>query len=439
MFTLLGTTLLFAGFAGSSSARTACAPPPTAQAKTSPRVHFVALTHKHGEPVKLWEVNPELDERRAVCRHVLGNSHWNATPLLESPTFLRWQVPSDSDSARHGYTVKLFMLDLPSCALKELLATGWANPLGCSSSNIFLDTTEGLQALDVKTGAMRPQSPAFEFIASHGDDWLVVIDGALARFDAASSTVTRRYPAIVVAGDTYSEVTWNGGPTAVARDRFFDEQGEPVESLLYETWSIVYRELNVWDLASGTQRKLLVRTQAVGGSGIGVIPIEVFTHIEGGRLRYTERLAAEGLHASFEDFDRQRDSEWVVVDLKTGVELERRPYSDFVGESRYVEIDRFPVPDYLEELYRHAPVGTWGDEQSLGYAFLTHHGIELNLPTTGVRKLDAVCSSADGSELLILHRGTFYHGDVATRSLVQWSAPEEFRGLSVDLHAAAVE
>ncbi len=414
---------------------------------TPPKNQFLALARERGpQPrrdwsdmqITLWDIRPDRTEAPAVRRVVLGKSHWNASPLLSCPTLLRWQVSSEAGGPKPGYIVKLLSVDYTTFEVTELLTARQVTPIGRSAGQVYLRTSEGQRVLDVERGVIRNLESPIRFLASSGDDWLVEVDRKVARFDAATGKVARQYRRITVIGDPddWLEVQWDGGPIAVVRGRFFDEKGERVDIIDFATWQIVYRKLSVWDLEAGNQLDLRVRTQAQGGSGIGVLPVELKLEIDGDVLRYSERRPSSGAKESLADFEIERDCEWVTIDLETGQELGRTPYTvetDGTDPSGSVH-DDFEIPDYLRALFDQSPI-RWDHEQDLAYAFLAYKGVDLELPETGVRKLKAVCRTPGNDELLVLHRGVFYHCNLETRSLAKWPAPGALGKSNVELHA----
>ena len=413
---------------------------------TAPRLQFVALARERGTKQQkdwsdmqatLWDIQPERAKEPAVRRCVLGRSMWKAAPLLSSPTLLRWQVP-DSQATAPGYSVRLLRVDYPSFHVTELLRTKQAQALGGSGNTIFLTTDHGQAALDVDSGALRELQPSIRVLAKHGDDWLIVVEGQVARFDAASAKPKRRYPAIKLPAEAAEDgwVHWDGGRFAVCAARFFDEQGEEVLFLKFQEPAIVYHELFVWDLQEGTESTLRVRLQARGGSGVAVIPMTMQIELTGGLFRYTERRDATGEHENLYDFDWQRDAEWVTIDILTGKELLRVPYHERLLPKTEVPAAE-AVPAYLQELFEASPIRAWGSVQDLAHAFLTHSAVELNLPTTGVCKLDAVCRTTNGEQLLVLHDGIFYLCSLKTKELERFAAPEALARADVELYAVS--
>ncbi len=410
-----------------------------------PTVQFIALAREPGTDPKdpwtdmqvtLWEVRPG---ESALRRRVLGRSHWNAAPLLDSPTLLRWQVPANTSAAGPHYAVKLLKVDCVSFEITELLETAQAHALGRSGNKIYLQLLKGQSILDVDSGLFTELKPELQGIVKFGDDWLVEAEGKLARFDASNAKLMRRYEKIKSPRipDFSARVDWNGGPIAVKHGRYLDEAGDPVVMLDFGESAILYRELCIWDLEAGTERKVRTRIQAVGGSGIALIPTDALVDLKSDQFRYTERFPARGEHSSFNDFTYERDTEWVTLDLATGKELKREPYRAVPGTMPSFDDDE-PVPPYLRELFDQSPIRAWGPIQDLAHAFLVHSGIELNLPTEGVCKLDAVCRTPDGEELLVMNRGTFYHCNLTTQEIVQWPAPEALTKANVELHAVAL-
>jgi hypothetical protein len=407
-----------------------------------PRIAFAALARERGPnpqkggsdmQVTLWEIQPGRVNQPAVRRHVLGRSHWNAAPLLDSPTVLRWQVPGNV----RGYDVKILRVDYTKFELHELMSVRQAHAFGRSGTNVFLDTSQGQCVLDVTTGVRTDCEPEIRPLKLRGDDWLVAINGLLGRFDPSKNMVVRRYDAIRVADNAdISQVHWDGGRFAVAWGAFVDASGKTVHMLDYGKPAIVYRELCIWNLQVGTERKLRVRVQARGGSGIGVIPTAMHTELNGPMFRYTERVPADA-NRELSAFDWERDTQWVTIEIATGNEL-MRELSKAHTPVVISPADEIGVPEYLRELFVQSPIRAWGAEQKLAYAFLVHSGIDAKLPPRGVRKLGAVCRSPDGEQMLVLHQGQFYHCNLKTKVLKQFAAPEALAKANVKLHAVVV-
>ncbi|MEZ6037598.1 MAG: hypothetical protein R3F29_08965 [Planctomycetota bacterium] len=382
---------------------------------------FVALAREsgpqaNGQWASIWFVVPDL--RDAGRWRVLGESPWAATPLAGSPRLLRWQVPDRRER------VRLLRLG-DDGEVHELLRGPRFAVAGAFDGKVVVQGL-GQSVLDERGGPPRELTPQLQVLATHGADWLVVVDGELARFDAAEEQVVRRYEGVAVEHDDAQrvEVDWAGGRFAVRRGGFVDEQRRPVEALPFAEPSIVYRALTAWDLDTGAHREVFVRTQAQGGSGVPVIPIAMETELVGGLLRYTERRPAEGASKELDELDWARDMEWVTIDVATGEEVLRRPYAP-----RQLPAPELPphqrVPEALRERVAESPIRAWGLAQDLAWAFLVEHGTDLPLAKDGVVKLDAACRTADGERLLVLHRGRFYLCDLAADTVVQWPAPPE--------------
>lgn len=409
-----------------------------------PAVQFVALARERGPKpqkswsdmrVTLWEVQPGRAKDRAVRRKVLGHSHWNASPLLDSGEWLRWQIPPAA--GQRGYSVKLLRVDPRTFETSEVLATRQAMAFGRSSRGIFLDTSDGQHILDPASGAIRKLAPEIRLLCERQDDWLVASGGVLCRFDAATAKIVRRYEAIKVPrGRSRRQVDWDGGRFAVRAGGFVDEAGKEIQSIEFGKAEVVYQELRVWNLQKGTERPLRVRLQAVGGSGVGVIPSQMLTELRGGKFRYTERKET-GVDEDLSTFDWETDTEWVTIEIATGTELLREPYLASPRENdANAKLEQ--VPEYLRDLFRRSPIGAWGFDQDLAYAFLTHVGHEPDMANKGVVRLQAVCLSPDRTHLLVLHGGHFYHGNLVTKAVSKWAAPAALTRADVELHAIRV-
>lgn len=408
----------------------------------SASARFVAFARERGprpqpdrsdQRITLWSICPDREKDPAVRRRVLGPSPWLPEPVLDSPAILRWQVPNERREGGKGYTVRILKIDCASFEVTELLATDQAFAIGRSGDRVYLETSDGQRVLDRATGESTAQEPAIELLIAHGDRWLVEIDGQVAEFDARRGEVVERFDGIPTGEhwDAAEEVVWDGGPYAVSLGELLDEQREPIEVIDYEQWRVVYRPLGLWSLRAGSQRTLFARNQAQGGSGVAAIPVLVTIEIDGDRMRYVERRRLGG--GELGEPDPERDFEWVTVDLATGEELGRELYSP--GDAEHSE-PGIEFPDYLRESASRSPTGSWGPLQGMAYAFLELQGVRLELPEQGAQKLDAVARSADGREVLVLHDGTFYLGDLEARTVQQWSAPAELTTCLVKLHAA---
>ena len=142
---------------------------------------------------------------------------------------------------------------------------------------------------DLKTGIISELSPEIFVIAKHGDDWLVEVNGVIARYDATKATIARRYPEFGRIEDRRaSRAEWHGGRFAILEGDFFDAAGKPLSFLLMGTPSIVYQRLRILDLETAAESRIMVRRQATGGSGVAVIPSEMYTELIGGMFRYTD-------------------------------------------------------------------------------------------------------------------------------------------------------
>lgn len=394
---------------------------------------FVAIVHEHtgrhhirwgDQVVTLWDIRPEQTDTPAVRRCTLGRSYWNATPVFDSPSLLRWQVPKSTS----GFDVRILRVDYSTFEVTQLLVLDRVHASGRWGDKLYLKTLGESKVLDVQSGVLTDQGDVMERLASHGADWLVGLDGVLARFDAAEAKIVRSYADIALdpAPVFAMQPQWDGGRYAAGLGSFFGEDGARIAGLEFGHTEIVYWNLRCWDLDFGTERKIRVRIQARGGSGRPILPINVYVEIEGGRLRYTERFPATGEHASLDEFNFERDTEWVTIDLASGKELSREACTaeSIQGLGYQAQILK-TVPEYLRDLYTESPIQAWGADQDVAHAFLTYKGVELKLPSDGVCKLDSVGRSANGSELLVLNRGIFYLCNLETQELKQWSAPPE--------------
>ena len=381
--------------------------------------------------VSLWEVLPG---KPAVRRTVLGRSPWSAAPLLDSPILLRWQVPA-FDGGR-GYSVQLLRVDGERFTTSELLGDRQVQAIGRAGDRVYLRTSRGQRLLDLANNSITPLETPIKRLAFSGHEWLVELDDVVARFDAAATKVLRRYPALAAAPPKQAQgyTDWDGGRFAVRRGRFVDASGQPIVALEFGAPSIVYRELRVWDLQAGTESKVRVRMQARGGSGVGVIPAFMHTELVGGMFRYTERRPAEGEHADLDDYDEERDTEWVTIDIATGKEMLRKGYEPRDVQRRDPLVAH-AVPDYLAEAFAESPVKGWGAEQQLAAAFLEDRGIEVRYAKGGTDRLEAACRSPDGNRLLVYMVDTLYACDLKARSLTSWQAPAEWRRAAVELIA----
>ncbi|MCP5021845.1 MAG: hypothetical protein GY930_08700 [bacterium] len=335
-------------------------------------------------------------------------------------------------------------MDFEDFTIMEILAVRQAHEIGHHGDRIYLRTSDGQRLLNRKTGALTPQHPEIRLLASAGDKWLVQANGHICTFDAKRGVVTKTYDQISADPSPYSwgHVEWNGGTVAIKRGGFFDEHGTPIQALNFSEQGIVYRKLHLWDLSRGVEHTLSVRMQAMGGSGRGVIPTEMRVEITADRVRYSERLPLEGEHASLRYFDFERDTEWVDFDLATGKELSRAPLKSSAGISSCESEKEVAIPVHLRKLFADSPIGVWGSEQDLAYAFLKYKGIDLTLQDTdsdgnpvGVCKFDAVCRLSDSSEMLVVHDGFFYDCNLKTQEVRKLPAPASFTGVNVSVYA----
>lgn len=426
------------------------------------RAKYMAVVRERGQEPQadwsdmqstIWQIQLGGNGPHAARRIALGPSHWTPTPIGGTPAVLRWQVPSPDGS--RGYGVKILGVDFEDFTLKELLVTRQAFEIGHQGDRIYLRTSDGQRYLDRTTGELVPQDPEIKLLASAGDRWLVQANGKTCIFDPKTGTVTKTFSQIPSDSTPYSMgyVEWNGGPVAIKRGGFSDENGKSIEALNFNEQEIVYRKLHLWDLSRGAEHTVSVRMQATGGSGIGVIPTDLRVEITADGVRYSERLPLEGEHASLSEFDFERDTEWVDFDLATGKEVGRAPLGSSANlpsipfeNKEALRGPRFDptstVPAHLKELFAKSPIGVWGPEQDLAYAFLKYKGVDLVLQETnsdgnpvGVCKFDAVCTLSDWSELLVVHNGFFYDCNLKTQEVRKLPAPESFTGVNVSLYA----
>lgn len=408
-----------------------------------PAVRFVAFARERGPQkqrdwsdmrITLWEIDPMRENQPVVRRKVLGHSHWNVRPLLDSPEVLRWQVKRK----RRPYEVKLLRVDYAKFEVEELLHIGQAQAFGASGDIAFLNTSEGQCLFDMKTGKRRVRKPEIRLLRQLDADWLVVVDGKLARFDAQANKIVRRYDDIAVDPNMRTRVDWDGGRFAVSFGGFVDTDGNRVVALEFGVASIVYRELRIWNLQKGEERKLRVRVQARGGSGVGVIPEVQYGVLDGPLFRYTERVPLDP-QGDIEAFEWERDTQWVTIEIATGKEMLREPSTKHKTPKHPFGAKEIAVPDYLREGFAQSPIRAWGPEQDLAYAFLQHKGVAPELPEKGVQKLGAVCRSPDGDQMLVMHGSRFYHCDLKAETVKTLRVPAALALANVELHAVRLD
>lgn len=405
-----------------------------------PDVRFVALAHErdpaapgaHDRQATIWDVPVD---GRAARRAVLGRSGWNATPLLDSARLLRWQVVEQGRR-----TVRLLAVDYDTFSIVEVLQASLLQAIGRSGARVYLTTDDGQWVLDTDSGERTALAPRIGVLAREGDDWLVAVDGRLARFDAARGEVVRRYREIAFDGDApvRGRVIWDGGRWAVRRGGYFDgPRGERVDALPFGEWHSVWHELCVWDLDDGVECRLRTRISACGGSGEGVIPMELKTQLVGGMFRFTECRPETEARPDPAGFTWRDDVQWVTVDVATTKELLRERYRERdLGERDPLVVQG--VPDYLREAVRESPLRAWGVEQCMAHAFLVLANVPFELPQSGARRFDAVCRTPARDRLLVLHGGRFVLCDLEQRTVQQWDAPDELAGVPVELHAVSM-
>jgi hypothetical protein len=195
-------------------------------------------------------------------------------------------------------------------------------------------------------------------------------------------------------------------------------------------------------LLRGVEHTRLARMQAVGGSGIGIIPIEARVDFSANFVRYSSRFPLEGEHANLSKLDYKADMEWIHFDLAKGKEVNRTPMTSASGLASRAIDPKVTIPVHLQEFFAESPISAWGDEQNFAYAFLKFQGIDLPLQETGsdgkpaeVCKLDAVCILPDESEMLVLHDGFFYDCNLKTQRIRKLPAPEQLSRIIVSLYA----
>jgi len=370
----------------------------------------------------------------AARRANLGHSPWQPTPLVRSPKLLRWQVATPAGDGGGPYEVKLLKADLRSFEVTELLHTESAKAIGQAGDQIYLETSSGQSVLNLKTGIISELSPEIFVIAKHGDDWLVEVNGVIARYDATKATIARRYPEFGRIEDRRaSRAEWHGGRFAILEGDFFDAAGKPLSFLLMGTPSIVYQRLRILDLETAAESRIMVRRQATGGSGVAVIPSEMYTELIGGMFRYTERRAVEDGERPPQQLDWQQDVEWVTIDIANGKELLREPYQPREG-TRPDPMEVCRVPSYLRGHF-HGAKPVWPTTEDIARAFLRHQGNTApDRAAKGIVKVKACCRSADGGQILMLADDTFYHCNLKTQTLSTWAAPTALAKANVDLH-----
>ncbi len=409
-------------------------PVPEGSPSTAP---FVALARERGPVPKadhadmqatIWSIDPA--QRLAERRHVLGHSSWSPTPLLDSPQLLRWQT---SDRAGRW---RVLRLDLATFAVESLAASQRLVEIGRGGDRVYVQTDAGQFHVRDSEGALVPVTPELAVVARHESDWLLAVEGKIAHFDAAQGRVVRTYAKLAAPAlaERSMEGRWDGGRFVVWLGRFVDEQRQEIDALPYRRSQIVFRELHVVDLDAETGSAMFVRTQAQGGSGVGVIPVVMPLELVGGLLRYAERKPLSGASADLGSLDEQRDLEWVTIDIATGKELLRVPYAPRSAPAPTSVLDA-QVPEYLRDRFAASPIRAWGMEQDLAHAFFAQVGVEVALPQRGAIKFDSVCRTGDGARLLVLHRGTFHLCDLVQKTHACWPAPAALVGADVALHA----
>ncbi|MCR9243904.1 MAG: hypothetical protein NXI31_02655 [bacterium] len=382
---------------------------------------FAALVHADNadgarESV-LWQIPLG---KPAVRRRILGTSPWRPSPALDSPELLRWQRSPEPGERPRRYMVEILAVDYAAFSVRRLLRIEQASAIGRSADQLYLNTANGQRILDVATGTTRELAPKIEVLAKHGDDWLVETEGHLARYDALGAKVVRHYREIpAMPRRARRQTIWKGERFAVRRGGFFDAADQPIVALEFQKLAVIYQDLRVCDLATGVETSVRVRTQGMGGSGVGVIARDLPIELVGGLFRYVERLPAAGDHADLEAFDLARDTEWVTIDVATGKELLRVPYA----ERDLDEPDRLAsrgVPDYLRAAFDGENNTRWPGIKDIAFEFLAFHEID----GYGIR---GVCRTSDKNELLILQGDTLYHANLKTRKLRDWPAPKAWQ------------
>jgi hypothetical protein len=422
--------------------------PALAAAQDAPPVRFFALVRERGEEpqpdwsdmqVALWDLRPAATADQAVRRQVLGRSPWLPSPLLDSPELLRWQIPAERRGRGNGYTVAILQVGREPLGASQLWTGDQAHAIGAAGERIYLRTPEGTRVLDRATGAAGAPEPAFARIAAQGDRWLVAFADHVAILDAATGTVLQPLRSLPAPGREQGEGQWDGGRWVVFAAGYQDEQGNAAPMPLFRKWELAWRQLLVWDLQTQEQRTIRVRAQVQGGSGEPFLLPRALaaTALRDGRLQFVERRPATGEHADLAGFTALRDAERVTFDLAEWREIARVPCTandELAAAAAPREPNAELVPAWLAERRGQSPIGSWGLAQDVAWAFLTHAGCAVELPEHGVQKFDAVAWAPRRGELLVLHRGSFHHGDLATRALRSWPAPAEFAGVLVELH-----
>ena len=159
-----------------------------------------------------------------------------------------------------------------------------------------------------------------------------------------------------------------------------------------------------------------------------MIPADLPTGLAGGTFCYTERRPAKGDHADLDNFQLERDTESVTIDLASGKELTRTPYrSTSASKPDPMQVCR--VPSYLHAAFARPDAPPWPEAKDIAREFLALRGID----TGAIRK---ACRTEDGNHMLILAGDTLHYCDLRTRATRSWPAPTAWRGaISLEFHA----
>ena len=423
---------------------------PAPGSKNHPRTMFIASTtepwpvpNSYDKWAMLWEIRLDRARVPLVLCHSLGPCSRRAAPLLDSPKLL--VLETWAKNKKRGRAVsschKILKVDYTPFGFEKVFDAEKIHTIDRAGNLIYLKADDyqsfktDLLVFDRMTlKVMNPES-IFELMAQSGDRWLVNIDGHFAIFNAKDNRVIERFSEIPDVIKRFSGPTryssartfWNGGRYVVSLGALLDEEKKRFHPyyIREHVGKIVYQVMTVWDLTEGLKYTLNVRTK-VGSLLSRASHIYVRVEMDQDRMRYTERRsdctdAPEG--AGYEDLH-----EWVTVDLETGEELGREPYT--YKKPTHEELG---VPEYLRELYDNPPYPMLRRKR-LAYAFLTWHGVVIK-DDYYFSKLDAVCGSSDDREWLILDNGIFYYGNLENRFLYQWPAPDSIKSNDVELYA----
>ncbi len=390
---------------------------------------FVALAHlgsaAGAREVSLWEVRVAAP---AIRRVTLGESPWNATPLNDSPRVLRWQVPPEPGERRGPYRARILHVDLDRYEVRELLRAQRVRGLGTAERFEYADTSNGPVRIDTERGRLRRLDAPFDLLARRDDRWLIEIDGALALFDATRARIGRRFTDLpAIPAERRHATHWLDDRFVVRSAGYSDAAGQPVVTLEFGKPGIVFEELRIADLETGRESVVQRRVQAVGGSGIGVIPVDLPIESQGRQVRYAERRPAEGSHADLARYRPTRDAEWVTLDVAADREVGRTAFRPEVPDREAI-LEEHDVPESLREAFRADDAPARPSAEDLARAFLARRDL---IP----ERIRAVCRTADGTALLVWADDSLHLCDFAAAELHSWPAPEDWSdAVGVSLH-----